>query len=697
MIKIRRLEESEEAPYLKRARGKEKLHKLKPVEIFHRLPDLSIGSLSTLKDKRLTGIITHLTDYFNSTDFKHTRQNNVEKVVCKVFEALDGRFLNFKIISDFIESVKKTGIFNPHTPISAPLQTVAEKLFIKGNLIALKLAELGRMYNIVGLIQAASSCNDDLFKTLLYRGVDFNFPTIVPYHFAKTVLVNLKHDSILRMLSLPVQLPPESYHYILLNEHLTEIEKLNLIKILAERGLSTRIVYEANEPIQLALEKKYSKISHFLASLPYDPGKTHEYFLLALKNDHAETIDLLTGARDVHCGIDVSKEVVGYFRKAQKSLMVLKGRLKWIIPPFSQIEKLKRFQASPPPLLAELKPLVDNGSLEILKGDLCLTTLSDDLLRTMVLRNPQSIALSYYQDLNPTLYYFLLFKRISHVWSLKIETEHPALNSLIRGEGCNPNSMISLYIQFLHLIQSEIPKPELIFTLNALKDYTVGGQSIAQLLVIKNASQNSPQVLISGYDSHLNVVILYKNFVIYCDRGGISEKKGFRVYEFPPNQSYDPADLNLILDNNKSNRENCFSEKKLVAKWSLNLVSEGILKRQKCGNCTHASIDAAIKALMTLYLKIAMPLIAWGAAFSTIQATYKKITHSYRYYTLNELLQGLDSYKRERKTVKKIDDLFYKLVTNLFLRLQENPHKLGYYTPQGPQLINRLAQILNEF
>lgn len=291
MIKIRFLEKIEEPFYLKKARGNEKLHKLEPSEIFQRLTFTRLDDLKALKDKHWVVIVNRLTKFLKTGKYRQTSKSSLEAVICKIFNALDGRFLNVPQIKNFIKVVKLSAFFNPNEPISPKLQTLAEKLFKPGNLMVLRLAELGRMYNLIGLIHAAINFNDDLFILLQHRAIDFSLPTFIPYHLAKSVLLNLRYDSILKLFNLPTSLPPESYHLVLLNKRLNPEQKAILVNKILEKGVPTDFLYDNVEPIHLAFEFNLPAVTHLLASRPFKKENARKYFNFALQLNHADTAD----------------------------------------------------------------------------------------------------------------------------------------------------------------------------------------------------------------------------------------------------------------------------------------------------------------------------------------------------------------------------------------------------------------------
>lgn len=677
----------------KRNRGKTDIDKIEGRDLFRKILMVSEGELKSLNTKKWIRILGHLNDVIE----RDKQPRHIDEVIYHVFKSAGLRDDIKDPLEHFLQVVANRKVFNPQEPLPPKIVQVADFLFANRRIVVTKMAELGLIFNILGLYQAALSSHNEKFQAILRKGILFSEMSKLNDDLVQLVLSNLNAKSIdLFLKCYPYTLPSTSYHDIINNPNLTDEETIGFIDFFYNQGLNPSYVNSQGiDPLEKALKLGLRNIVLKLLELPFNTKKSKKYLFLAVDSNDVRATHLLLKHIKEPLSFSPPQTTKEARRKRYAldtlSLLGIRG-VPWInvTDPlyFDLIEE------RPPSSLNETELLVKKIKTRLSKTNkLEITEGSAQLFRDLRLKL-HSIALTNilkFKDLNPSAYYVLLFKKICHVWGLDMTGTNPATLDSIEGEAFDATTMLLYTLQFLEIIKDSINHPALDFSFKALYSFREKGISDLEVLNILSDKEIEPQFLVSGFSEHFTSVILFKNWLIYCDRrGGV----GFRVYTLDqdniPFLNYDL--LRAILEDDQIELD-YVSEKKLIDRLKLTLVYTHAMKNPKGGFCSHVGVDASHFALLSLYFIEQGE--TWEEAAQSSILPYKKVTAAYRQYTAQELLESAHSYIDGQKE-KLFSLYYYKLLLAIYLRLQENPSKLTPFTQEGPNIANHLVHVMNK-
>lgn len=676
----------------KRARGQVKLHKLDDYELLKKIAQSSSLELKTLKEKRWKVILSKLINFLDY-EYKKDRQDQIQDLFYKVMEAAHDKPSIQGELDEFISSINLINCFNILSPLPERFTKLAETIYSQGNEIAIKFAELGFIFGYLGLMNAAIEGNNEAFLVLLTRIPESEIPQY-PVRLTQHVLENMEFETIEKYLDFSPQIPANAIHLVLSNTDMEEDFILSIVKILVGKGASTLVDNSKGlKPLDLSIEYDLKKVTAFLASCPYDSQKISGHIAQAVQENDKKLVRLLAPLVTdvVPLPQDPTPDEAGMLRKSIDTLVILgRNRVRWFKPPITPLSFIIENPIQKHDLVEK------KGSVNLVNGVLYLSPAASPLLEDVVSSDPQSLSLIHYRKgslANPSLYYFFLFKRICHVWSFNISILHPTERQIITGKTGTQNMMLSFYIQYLDLVKTTLNEPLLTQAYSSIKRALVETKTDMELFSALSASETSPILLTAGYNNHFTAVIMYKNFVVYCDRGGVAKTGGFRVYRVADRGIIKLSDLNDLLDHRQTEKDH-LSEEKLKVRWDLKLIQSFDMIFHKMGNCSHANVDAALLALLTLLNKKNKINSTWESSFAEVKPLYKQVTAGYRFYTAQDLIKAYEYYKREPQD-QHGENYFYIMLLSVYLRLKQNPQKLRPFTDQGPSLMDHLSHYLS--
>lgn len=676
----------------KRSKCDVKFHKFEGLDLFNKIDTARNADLSLLKVKHWKIILVKLNS-FVETDFKKSDCLKLQNVFYKVIESTHKISEIRSDVNTFFTSVILSKCFDNIDLLEKRFVDLAEYIYRHGDLLALRFAELGLMYNLIGLRNSVRNQLTFIFLSQLDKTPPFNWASQETCILAIEIIQNFD-DEIFEIFLKHSPIPENILVVVIKNKDISEEQILYLVQNFVERGARTFLEYENQmDALEAALLCDYRRVVNFLLSKAIDLNNVRYYFALAVNNNDSQTVVTLT---TLYQGNLISEDISPNYARSLRPLIESIsnfGRKRFQFP-----EDLRR----PLPEIKESVAVSSKSSLLIDQGILTLQvihilsegtiTLINDILKD----EPQALSLIHFRKDpfdNPDVYYYILFKRLCHVWSFNLTTTLPGLNEKVEGSFAQRQFMISYYVQFLELFNRSWLIPILDQANKALRNFFDFTKSEKEIILGIGDSNNEPIVWTSGYSRHYANVITFKNYVVYCDRGGVAKQSGYRIYQAKDRLHLTSEYMTDILDCSKEPKDS-ITEEKMVRDWNLELLDVHEMKFQKVNGCTQTGTDSTLIALLTLLNKMSDPNLSWKGASDTVLPLYKKVTSAYRYYTALDLIHAFDFYtqgKRDNVT----DNYFYKMFLSLYLRLKENPDKLIPYTDQGPNLINHFGHIIN--
>lgn len=633
----------------KRARSSEPVDYLQGHELWRKIISCDFSYLKSIHVAAWETILTELTEYLKD----HPRALKVRDVFYRtVVQTYKHDSLQPKLIR-FFEVVRNSHAFVHGTPLSERFVELAETIYFRNPNFALLFNQLGFMFNFIAVFEAAIEGDNMRFQALLRIEIDLSRVKQDSY-LTNCVLRNLNKESIDLYIQTGGVFSVLSAHQLIANTSLTEEEVIDILEYLIfsfEMDLNVQDEYGIT-PLELCYRLQKPLIIDYLISL------------LSTGKSTCQTVKTVTKYKHYHA---------------------------W--DPDSKPLPCAKFYESTLDHLATAH-LMKRVHLEVFKDDLITEEGGLIFLKEISKKNPQTLSLQSlrnHRHMNQSLYHYFLFKRVSHVWSVDPKTIEPVLKKPLSGEAFFAPISILFFVQFLRLIQSDFDLPELDFAIDALQSFKDGPVHDLESISLIHQSNISPEVLVGGFNQHLAINVLFRDWIAYCDRGGVTTTPGFKVYKVVERIEF-PV-VSEMLNAQQVTASTYLSDKKLEEKMKLTEVFYRSMRSQKVGNCTETSTEAALYLLMVLYHKTHTRL-SFEESASLAKGVYKKIAAAYRYYTAYELIESGYAYLKERSA--EGDDLFFSLIFSVYLKLKAKPSKLTPFIDESRNILNHLGHLLSE-
>lgn len=201
--------------------------------------------------------------------------------------------------------------------------------------------------------------------------------------------------------------------------------------------------------------------------------------------------------------------------------------------------------------------------------------------------------------------------------------------------------------------------------------------------IYEDLTSNLPILITTGWKNHTTGILLYKGYVVKCNKGQSKDEYGITVYK--PSKEITPEIIDKIRNNNDQN----YFLKEINEDLALELIPELSvkIKAQVTNNCVVATQKAMLHAFYLLEAKDHSNVEIRKNAFEKANEEYKAFSSFSRYQSLKNY------YEEIIETPYQIDWL---MLANIKIK---NDHKLKSVNPNSKEFknYNKIKQLLDKF
>lgn len=270
--------------------------------------------------------------------------------------------------------------------------------------------------------------------------------------------------------------------------------------------------------------------------------------------------------------------------------------------------------------------------------------------------------LRHYRDLNPTLYYFILTKRVALTWGFNSSIINPLSERHEFDEGFDNSISRLFWIDALRTCNQKDEYPSIKVVADLLQDLRnldFHSKEDNQK-TYEDIQRNETVALSIASSDHFSIAIVTGLNWILCDRGFWSKDLPGFQRGIATNRLSQTV-FERILDSRDLKAENAISRNELIT--SLNFTEEfrKDMSSQKEDGCTITTIDAAVIALLYHFE-------GEYRGYRDIDKLYKTLTTHLRYMSAHALFCDVVEYLSEPQTLSKTQ-FYLTLLSGVYFKL----------------------------
>jgi hypothetical protein len=279
-------------------------------------------------------------------------------------------------------------------------------------------------------------------------------------------------------------------------------------------------------------------------------------------------------------------------------------------------------------------------------------------------------SLRKYRHLNYELFIFLLSRSVCLNWGFSSDIKNP-FNDYDYNGGFQEAITKLYWIETLQKYSKKYPWLEKI--VKALQDIRnskeMKSAELDRTLQEINSASGEPILFVVGGYDHLALELFIKNKIAFCNRGYSNDNSTTGVNSYYKKVIL-KADLENIADSRRLNSNLMFGEKEQAKILKLTPLTKIYMSKQSADNCSVASLDAAVLAMMVELNE--------KDDFDVIKNIYKELTLDLRETALRGLMFEVQEYLSEPRT-RALDQFFYTLLAGVYLKIKNSAKKQGQF------------------
>lgn len=232
--------------------------------------------------------------------------------------------------------------------------------------------------------------------------------------------------------------------------------------------------------------------------------------------------------------------------------------------------------------------------------------------------------------------------------------------------------------------KSECDKQRMTFSkifANSLNNDTATDEKVEITFnLIHEQNNNLPVLIGTGYDWHSTQLIIYKDYIIYCNRGRDAIFYGWGLYKIGNKEKISKEWISKVAKRISVDHENYLSESVICENLQAKLVYVHMQKVQQTGNCTVSSLKSAISALFALDQLtdgFEKELIESDIRNNLLNLKWKKKYKEFSNFDRKELLKDFLIDLKENSQNENVQAMAYLLYKKLIMTLNIGP-KIGW-------------------